>query len=89
MANKRSLKRVINGVCEELLIECVAASLYGNDSHQANADALMLSILKIQRDFVARVSHPEPGMKAHDYYKALTDKFTAEVGEVSDHINNL
>ena len=89
MANKRTLKRAINGVCEELLIECVAASLYGNDSHQANTDALMFTILKIQRDFVARVSHPEPGIAAHDYYKNLLDKFTSQVNEIADQINNL
>lgn len=89
MANKRSLKHVINLVCEELFIECVAASLYGNETHKENAEALLTSILKTQADFTSRVSHPEPGMPAKQYFKDLREKFTAQIGELIDQINNL
>ena len=89
MANKRSLKRSINIICEELLIECVAASLYGNEKHQDNAEALLQSILKMQADYACRVSHPEPGMPARQYFKALRESFSAQVGEVIDQIHNL
>jgi hypothetical protein len=89
MANKRSLKRVINLICDELLTECVAASLYGNDTHKDNAEALLFSIVKMQSDFICRVSHPEPGMPANRYFKDLRDKFSAQVGELVDQINNL
>ena len=89
MANKRSLKHIINLVCEDLFSECIAASLYGNEAHKDNAEALLFSIVKMQADFICRISHPEPGMSAKLYYKDLREKFTAQVGELVDQINNL
>ena len=89
MANKRSLKYAINAICEELFAECSAASLYGADNHKDDAEALLFSILKTQSDFVARVSHPEPGMTAKAYYKDLREKFSAQISELVDQVNAL
>lgn len=89
MANKRTLKHAINGICEELFAECIAASLYGAENHKENADALLFSILKMQSNYITRVSHPEPGLTAKTYFKDLRDKFSAQVSEVIDQINNL
>ncbi|MBQ8462675.1 MAG: hypothetical protein IJ544_00975 [Prevotella sp.] len=89
MANKRTLKHSINAVCDELFTEAVAASLYGNDWNQGNTEALLYSIVRTQIDFVCRVSHPEPGMKPHLYYKDLREQFSARVSEIIDQINNL
>ena len=89
MANKRTLKQAINLISEELFVECVAASLYGNEKHPENTEALLQSIIKMQADFISRVSHPEPGMKAGVYYKNLRESFTKQVGEIVDQINNL
>ena len=89
MANKRSLKRIINLICEELFTECVAASLYGNEAHKENAEALLFSIMQMQADFICRVSHPEPGIPAKQYFKTLRETFTAQTGELIDQINNL
>lgn len=89
MANKRSIKGAINGICEELFAECIAASLYGTEKHLSNTDALLSSIIKMQSNYIRRVSHPEPGMKAKDYFKDLREKFAAEVSEVADQIDNL
>ncbi|MBQ8158592.1 MAG: hypothetical protein IJ081_06190 [Prevotella sp.] len=89
MANKKSLKHAINIICEEMFTECVAASLYGNKAQKDNAEALLFSIIKMQSDFTSRVSHPEPGMPAKQYYKDLREKFTAQASEFIDQINNL
>jgi hypothetical protein len=91
MANKRSLKQAINLICEELFAEAVAASLYGNEPHKenGNAQALLSSIVRLQADYTSRISHVEPGMKATDYFKSLREKFTSEVDEMVDQINNL
>ena len=88
MANKRSLKRAINLICGELLTEAVAASLYGNDKQASGDDTLLFSIMQMQRNYICRVSHPEPGMTAKSYFKDLREKFSAEVSETVDHINN-
>lgn len=89
MANKRSLKKAINAICEELFAECVAASLYGAENHEDNANALLHSIIRMQSDFICRVSHPEPGMTPSNYFKDLREKFAAQVSEIIDHINTL
>lgn len=89
MANKRTLKHAINLICDELFAEAVAASLYGNDRHEDNADALLSNILRLQADFVSRISHVEPGMKATTYFKILREQFTTEADEIIDQINNL
>jgi len=87
MANKRSLKRNINLICEELLAECIAASLYGHN--RSSAEALLFSILKMQNDFIRRVSHPEPGMPANQFYKKLREDFAAHASEIIDQFNTL
>lgn len=89
MANKRTLKRAINLICEELFTEAIAASLYGNDQHKNNADAVLFSIVKMQANFISRVSHPEPGMSSRTYYQDLREKFSAEVSDIADQINQL
>ena len=89
MANKRTLKHAINLISDELFAEAVAASLYGNDQHKGNADAVLYSILRLKRNYVTRVSHIEPGMKPRAYFKDLREKFAAEVDEIVDQINNL
>ena len=88
MNNKRNLKQTINLVCGELFVEAVAASLYGNENNAENSDALLFSIMKMQNDFVSRVSHPEPGMKPRIYFRDLREKFAAQVSEIVDQINN-
>jgi hypothetical protein len=87
MANKRSLKRCINLICEELMVECVAASLYGMNRN--SAESLLFSTLKMQSDFIRRVSHPEPGMPAKAYYRRLRDDFAAHASDISDQIKNM
>ena len=89
MANRRSIKRLINLICEELFAEAVAASLYGNEPHKENADALLFSIIRLQRNYISRVSYVEPGLEAKKYFKDLREKFSAEVDEIADQINNM
>ena len=87
MANKRTLKRSIETICEEIFANCVAASLYGNN--RDGGEALIFSTLKMQDDFIRRISHPEPGMPAKHYFKDLREKFAAQANELADQINNL
>ncbi len=86
MASKRHLKQTINLICEELFAECVAASLYGQN--RESAEALVWSTLKMRNNYIRRVSHPEPGMPAKVYYKDLKEKFSAQVSELLDQLQN-
>lgn len=89
MANKRDLKREINYICSALFAECVATSLYSNNSDEDNVDTLLKSLLRMHADYIMRVSHPEPGMKTKVYYKKLINDFNNEVHDVIDAISNL
>lgn len=86
MSNKRTLKHTINLVCEELFVESIAASLYGNN--RENAESIVCSVLRMRSDFISRISHPEPGMPAKQYYRVLKNDFIAQASEVMDNINN-
>ncbi len=86
MANKRNLKRNIHLICDDLFAECVAASLYGQN--RDSAESLIYSTIKLQRDFISRISHPEPGMKASFYFKKLKEDFINQVSEIDDQISN-
>lgn len=89
MANKRELKKRINYICSDLFAECIAASLYGIPADKQTLDALLYSIIKIHSNYIARISHPEPGMKAGAYYKDLTENFSKQINEIVDQIGNL
>ena len=89
MANKRNVKKEINYICSELFAEGVATALYSNNSDQANLDTLLKSLMSMHSDYIMRVSHPEPGMKAKEYYKALVESFNNDVNDFVDQIGNL
>ena len=88
MANKRVLKKVIHGVCDELFAEAVALSYYGTKSQQESATDHLYAIAKIEDECISRVSHPEPGMKASEYYKDLKEKFADQVNIIIDQMNS-
>ena len=87
MANKRSLKKAIHLICEDLFAEAIALSLYGAEAQQESARSLLFSIVKIEDDYIRRISHPEPGMDPNDYFKDLREKFSAEVNDIVDQMN--
>lgn len=85
--NKRDLKKTINYVCSELFAECVAASLYSGKANEDNTNALLTSILNIHNDYLKRISHSEPGLKAKVYYGHLIEDFNKSVAEIIDQIS--
>ena len=85
--NKRSLKKAINAVSDQLFANAVAVSLYGTNRNAENDEALIQSILSMREDFVSRISHPEPGMKQQEYYKDLREKFISQAQELADQIS--
>ena len=89
MARKKDLKKTINSICEELEANCIAYSLYNGKPIDEDVNAIFSAILHVQSDFISRISHPEPGMPASMYFKDLKLKFSKEVLEIIDHINNL
>ena len=88
MANKRTLKKSITQICEAMFSECVATTISAKKSSQENIEALLFSIVRMQDDYLSRISHPEPGMPAKQYFKVLREKFAAQASELLDQLNN-
>ena len=57
MANKRTLKKSIEAICEDLFVNALAFSLYGPTPDPENAKSLGSSIIKMQDNFIRRISH--------------------------------
>ena len=89
MTNKRVLKKSITQICEAMFTECVATSFSAQASSQENIKALLFSIVRMQDDYLSRISHPEPGMPAKKYFKTLRESFAAQASELVDQINNM
>lgn len=89
MANKRDLKRSINCICDCLLAECVAASVYCEKPNENNIKSLFASVVVIRNDYVRRISHPEPGLEAKVFYRDLITNFNKQIDEIEDQISNL
>lgn len=86
MASKRTLKREIKQTCMDIFAECVAASLYGSLTEKASAEALMHTLIRIEEDFISRMSHQEPGLPAKAYFNDLISKFNEQISEIIDQI---
>ena len=74
MASRKNLKKVIGYISSELLSQAVYVAL-NSERDAAEWNALFEKILVLNNDYVARVSHKQPGMKASAYFNALCESF--------------
>ena len=88
MANRRTLKKNINGICSELFYECIALMHYNISVKKEDVDNVMTRILVMQYDFIRRISHTEPGNVKY-YYKKLKEDFSAQVSDIIDSLGSL
>ena len=84
---RRELKKSINYLCGELLAECFARVQFDN-APEANARAVMESILMMQADLISRISHVEPG-NTRMFFKKLSQDLTDQCDEIINDINSL
>ena len=88
MASRRELKKTVNYISGELFSECLINSMFVPGTDKAKADQLMAEILKMQDEFVSRISHTEPG-NVKGFYKKFRSDFNAKVNEIIDAIAKL
>ena len=73
MASRKALKKNVNYIAGELFAECLMNSLYVPGTDKKKADELMGEILKMQDEFISRISHTEPGnVKGYYNLKSAT-----------------
>ena len=88
MASRRELKKNVNYIAGELFAECVVCSLLIPGTDKQKADDVMAQILKMQDEFVSRISHTEPG-NVKGFYKKFRTDFNSKVNEIIDAIEKL
>ena len=88
MASRRELKKTVNYISGELFSECLINSMFVPGTDKAKADQLMAEILKMQDEFISRISHTEPG-NVKGFYKKFRSDFNAKVNEIFDAIAKL
>lgn len=88
MASRRNLKKEINYVIGDIFTECLIYKELVPGVDKDAADALIVDLLKIDNDFIARISHTEPG-KAKEYYRSFIGDFRKQISEVIDKLNKL
>ena len=88
MASRRNLKRDINYVIGDIFTECLLYKELIPGTDRQAADELIVDLLRIDNDFIARISHTEPG-KAKDYYRALIKDFQKQISDVIGKLTKL
>ena len=88
MASRRELKKTVNYISGELFSECLINSMFVPGTDKTKADELMAEILKMQDEFISRISHTEPG-NVKGFYKKFRSDFNAKVNEIIDAIAKL
>lgn len=88
MASRRNLKKVITFVVDELATEAFLMSYDAKGDTEAWVN-LFNKIFSLNNDYIARVSHVEPGMPARRYFNALCDSFNADAKVILDEVAQL
>lgn len=84
MANRKRLKKSIKIVTGELFADCVALAHIGQGDSE-KLQGLMVEVLALHSDFVARLSHVEKA-EEKKFFKKLRDEFTQKVNDLSNRI---
>ena len=85
---RKDLKKRINYLCGELLAECMAAADYAAKDNKQDVENVMLSILKMQNDWICRLSHIEPG-STDLFFKKMKEDMQKRTEEIVEQIQNL
>jgi len=88
MASRRGLKRDISYVIGDIFTECLIYKELVPGTNQKEAEKLIVDLLRIDNEFITRISHTEPG-NAKEYYRALVKDFQTEIGKVIDKLTKL
>ncbi len=68
MASRKQLKKDINYIIGDLFTDCLIQNLYVPGTDKEKAVEVMSRILKVQQEYVSRISHTEPG-NVKNFYK--------------------
>lgn len=88
MASRRNLKKVITYISDQLATQAFFASYESKADAEAWIDVFN-EILVLNKEYLARVCHPEPGLPAKKYFDTLCMSFNEDAKSVLDKIQAL
>lgn len=88
MASRRDLKKVVAFVADELATEAFIVSYDSKGDTEAWV-AVFNKIFALNKEYIARINHVEPGMPAKKYFNTLCDSFNADAKAILDEIKEL
>ena len=88
MSKRRTLKKAINEVSADLLVELLAVKRSTPQISDADVENVAASILLMQEDFVNRLSHVDK-RQVKRFFKQLEDDLAVSTNEIIDHIFHL
>ncbi len=84
MANKKQLKKSVKHITTSLLTDCMVLS-YCNDTNKEELEQIITEILALHNDYVARLSHVEPG-QVKQFFRQFKTTFTEKVNALNERI---
>ena len=88
MASRRQLKKDISYVIGDLFTESLVLKELIPGTDKDAADKIIVDLLKIDNEFITRISHTEPG-NAKQYYRTLIKDFQTGITGVVDRLVKL
>ncbi|MBQ7442885.1 MAG: hypothetical protein IJS59_03335 [Bacteroidaceae bacterium] len=87
MAKRRELKKALHEVAAELMIECIAAK-HSKNLRQDDVENIARSILLLQDDYNARLSHVDKH-QVKRFFNQWHDDLAVSTNEIIDAIYHL
>jgi hypothetical protein len=88
MANRRQLKKAVNRIATELMVECVAVQHNHPKVALADVENIAKSILLLQEDYLARLSHVDKH-QVKRFFAQWHDDIAVSTNEIIDAIYHL
>ena len=88
MASRKNYKKVITYIADQLATQAFFAS-YDSKADAAEWIEVLNSIFALNKEYIARVSHVEPGLPARKYFDTVSMSFNEDAKAILDKINAL
>lgn len=88
MAKRRELKKAINMISDELLVELLGVGQMHKNVPVEDLENIAQSIMLMQNDFVSRLSHVDK-KQVRRFFSQLKEDLSVSTNEIIDNIYHL
>lgn len=88
MASRRNLKKSVKYIINDLYMESMICSLCSSEENIAEAEKMIHRVMKLQKEYISRISHTEPG-NVKGFYKKFKEDFSKEISDIIGELSKL